>query len=137
MAAPDGQIGYGVTFEYSTDGNSWTEVEGVFDVTPPAFKGKKVQIKYHNIANDAIRNRPNPLHEWDDAKFVFTYSYANYAALLALKSLDRYYRINYSDSSRDTWQGFIYEVSKPTPLEEEMKFEVTLAIDGEVTPSES
>lgn len=138
MADPTPVIGYGVQFFYgaattATTVTATTEITGLQDFTPSTEKGTKVVVKYHNAPGDRAVMLPGPLTENDDAKAAFVYDSAGYIALKGLLNSPQSFKIKYSDYSSDTFQGFIYEVGKPTPLEKEMVIEVTLAVSGAIT----
>ena len=132
------QIGYGVQFFYGASATAvssvtaTTEITGLQDFVPSTEKGTKVVIKYHNAPGDRAEMIPGPLTENDDAKATFVYSAENFTSLKGMINLPKSFKIKYSDFSTDTFQGFIYEVGKPTPLESEMQVEVTLAVSGEI-----
>jgi hypothetical protein len=131
------QIGYGVQFFYgdattATSVTATTEITKLQDFVPATEKGAKVVVKYHNAPGDRAVMIPGPLVENDDAKATFVYASAEYIVLKGLINTPKSFKIKYSDFSTDTFQGFIYEVGKPTPLESEMQVEVTLAVSGEI-----
>ncbi len=137
MADPTPVIGYGVHFYYgpattATTVTATTEITGLQDFTPSAEKGTKVVVKYHNAPGNRAVTLPGPLVENDDAKATFVYDATHYATLKGLLNTPQSFKVKYSDYSTDTFQGFIYEVGKPTPMEKEMGVEVTLAVSGTI-----
>jgi len=131
------KVGYGIKFFYgsadtSTSATATTEIVGVQDLTPSKEKGTKVTVKYHGAPGDRAVQIPGPLTEDDDIKVTLVYDAAGYTTVKSLLNTNQTYKTKYSDFSSDTFQGFIYEIGKVTPLEKEMVYEVTLAVSGAI-----
>src|SRR5690349_4234696 len=125
-------IGYGVKFFHGDSDPAATEVTEVQDITPPALKGAKVQVKAHNLTNNRVVNLLNPLSEWEDCKVSFVYSAAKYSTLSGLMGATKYFKIEYSDGASETFEGFIVDLAKSAPLEKEMTIEATIAVASDV-----
>lgn len=132
-------VGYGLKFYYgsadtSTNAVATTEIARIKDFTPGKERGTVITVKYHNLPGNRAEKIVGPLVDTDDIQLTFNYDTAGYTTVRSLQNEPKTYMIKYPDFSTETFQGVIYEVGQPTsPQEEEMTFDVTLAISGDIT----
>lgn len=128
--------GFGSTFGHAASGTAaagtFTELAGLLDITPPEASVDDVETTAHDNTSKSRTFRPG-LVDNGEAQLSLHYSATAYAAMVAIKGVEKAFRIKFSDGSGIRWDGYIKSLGTEIDMEGNTTITATAKVSGDVT----
>lgn len=124
--------GYGTKIGYSADGQAYTDLAKVVDLTPPPATVEKVDTS-HMQSPDQWKTYDPSWKEAGDCEVAIQFEKALTATLYGLLAVPKNWQITYSDGSTLKWDGFLSEIGPETPMDDIVTVGLTITASGKPT----
>lgn len=133
MAASAGMIGKGTTLGYATTlAGTYTDVAELLSVGKPKITTDKVEFTHSTSDDDTKEFKPG-WKEGENTTFTVNYTEAGCTALIAIESLQRFWKITLPGGSTFAWQGTLLGLDIPVDIKDRIVMSVELSCDGAIT----
>jgi hypothetical protein len=132
----DGVLGYGAKLYYGTAGaTATTELTLIMDISGPKVTAAKIDETTHTqtVGEENYTRQAPGLKTSDDISMDILYACTQSATLFSLVGVEHSFKILYPDTSYDSFDGFISEAGKETPVKENMKNNIVITPKSIIT----
>lgn len=138
MPATNARVGFGSKVEISTNnGSSWTEIDEVFDLTPPAATITNPVATHMQSPNSAAERIPGKIIDYGQTSFSINWVPGSSADTLirGLVTGGTTFTVRETFPNGVTWSitGLLASMTPATPMDDRMTCTITLDTTGALT----